>query len=176
MSITERRWRGALTVMLAIYGIWCGLTPDRFHWPDALDLPIHETGHIVFGWGGEVLTSLGGTLFQLIVPLAFVIYFWRRKDRHAASVALWWVGQNCFNIARYIADARAQALPLVGGGEHDWAFLLATWRLLPQDTAIAHYVKGVAWLLIATATWLGWLSLSREPALETTGDMKPTRR
>lgn len=174
MSITERRWRGVLTVMLAVYGIWCGLTPDRFHWPDALDLPIHETGHIVFGWGGEVLTALGGTLFQLIIPLVFVIYFWRRKDRHAASVALWWVGQNCFNIARYIADARAQELPLVGGGEHDWAFLLATWRLLPQDTAIAYYVRGFAWLLIATATWLGWLSLSREPATEPVGDMKPT--
>jgi hypothetical protein len=174
MSITERRWRGVLTVVLAVYGIWCGLTPDRFHWPDALDLPIHETGHIVFGWGGEVLTSLGGTLFQLIIPLVFVIYFWRRKDRHAASVALWWVGQNCFNIARYIADARAQELPLVGGGEHDWAFLLATWRLLPQDTAIAYYVRGFAWLLIATATWLGWLSLSREPATEPAGDMKAT--
>ena len=174
MSITERRWRGVLTAVLAVYGIWCGLTPDRFHWPDALDLPIHETGHIVFGWGGEVLASLGGTLFQLIVPLAFVIYFWRRKDRHAASVALWWVGQNCFNIARYIADARAQELPLVGGGEHDWAFLLASWRLLPQDTAIAYYARGFAWLLIATATWLGWLSLSREPATEPAGDMKPT--
>ena len=174
MSITERRWRGALTVVLAVYGIWCGLTPDRFHWPDALDLPIHETGHIVFGWGGEVLAALGGTLFQLIIPLVFVIYFWRRKDRHAASVALWWVGQNCFNIARYIADARAQELPLVGGGEHDWAFLLASWRLLPQDTAIAYYARGFAWLLIATATWLGWLSLSREPATEPAGDMKPT--
>ena len=174
MSITERRWRGALTVVLAVYGIWCGLTLDRFHWPDVLDLPIHETGHIVFGWGGEVLAALGGTLFQLIIPLVFVIDFWRRKDRHAASVALWWVGQNCFNIARYIADARAQELPLVGGGEHDWAFLLASWRLLPQDTAIAYYARGFAWLLIATATWLGWLSLSREPATEPAGDMKPT--
>ena len=174
MSITERRWRGVLTVTLAVYGIWCGATPDHFHWPDALDLPIHETGHIVFGWGGEVLAALGGTLFQLIIPLVFVIYFWRRKDRHAASVALWWIGQNCFNIARYIADARAQELPLVGGGEHDWAFLLASWRLLPQDTAIAYYARGFAWLLIATATWLGWLSLSREPATEPAGDMKPT--
>src|SRR5512141_1176356 len=162
MSITERRWRGALTVVLAVYGIWCGLTPDRFHWPDVLDLPIHETGHIVFGWGGEVLTSLGGTLFQLIIPLAFVIYFWRRKDRHAASVALWWVGQNCFNIARYVADARAQGLPLVGGGEHDWAFLLATWRLLPHDQTIAYDVRGLGWLLFAIAAWLGWLSLARQ--------------
>lgn len=161
ISNPERRWRGILTIFLGAYGIWCGLTPDRFHLPDAIDLPIHETGHIVFAWGGEVLVALGGTLFQLLVPLAFVIYFWRRKDLHAASVGIWWIGQNCFNIARYIADARAQELPLVGGGEHDWAFLLATWRMLERDQALAYDVKGLGWILIAFATWLGWFALSR---------------
>lgn len=176
MTLTERRWRGGLTIILAIYGLWCGLTPDRFHWPDAIDLPIHETGHIVFGWGSEVLVALGGTLFQLIVPLAFVIYFWRRKDRHASSVALWWVGQNCFNIARYIADARAQELPLVGGGEHDWTFLLSTWRLLPQDQTLAHDVSGVGWLLIGISTWLGWIALANvNRALLPLPHKEPTR-
>jgi hypothetical protein len=108
---------------------------------------------------------LGGTLFQLMVPLAFVVYFWRRKDLHASSVALWWVGQNCFNIARYVADARAQELPLVGGGEHDWTFLLSTWRLLPQDQTLAHNVSGIGWLLIGIATWLGWITLANQRAV-----------
>jgi hypothetical protein len=166
LANAERRSRGLLTLFLAVYGLWCGLRRDQFHWPDALDLPIHETGHIVFGWGGEVVTALGGTLFQLIVPLACVIYFWRRMDRHAASVMLWWVGQNCFNIARYMADARAQDMPLVGGGEHDWAFLLATWRLLPHDNALAYDLRGVAWVIIAISIWLGWFSLQRVPAIE----------
>lgn len=160
LSPAERRWRSALTVGLALYGLWCGLTPDRFHWPDALDLPIHETGHLVFGWGGEVLAALGGTLFQLIMPLAFVGYFWRGRDRHAASVALWWVGQNCWNIARYVADARAQALPLVGGGEHDWAFLLATWGRLERDQVIARDIRFAGWVLVGGAIWLGWRALA----------------
>jgi len=150
-----------LTCFLAIYGLWCGLTPDRFHLPDALDLPIHETGHIVFAWGSDVLVALGGTIFQLILPLLFVGYFWRRKDRHAASVALWWVGQNCFNIARYIADARAQELPLVGGGEHDWAFLLATWRMLPEDQSIAYNVRGFGGMLMFISILLGFFTLTR---------------
>jgi hypothetical protein len=165
VNLKERQWRSGLTIILALYGLWCGLTPDRFHLPDAIDLPIHETGHIVFGWGSEVLVALGGTLFQLIVPLAFVVYFWRRKDLHASSVALWWVGQNCFNIARYVADARAQELPLVGGGEHDWTFLLSTWRLLPQDQTLAHNVSGIGWLLIGIATWLGWITLANQRAV-----------
>jgi hypothetical protein len=165
VNLKERQWRSGLTIILALYGLWCGLTPDRFHLPDAIDLPIHETGHIVFAWGNEVLVALGGTLFQLIVPLAFVVYFWRRKDLHASSVALWWVGQNCFNIARYVADARAQELPLVGGGEHDWTFLLSTWRLLPQDQTLAHNVSGIGWLLIGIATWLGWITLANQRAV-----------
>jgi hypothetical protein len=165
VNLKERQWRSGLTIILALYGLWCGLTPDRFHLPDAIDLPIHEAGHIVFGWGSEVLVALGGTLFQLIVPLAFVVYFWRRKDLHASSVALWWVGQNCFNIARYVADARAQELPLVGGGEHDWTFLLSTWRLLPQDQTLAHNVSGIGWLLIGIATWLGWITLANQRAV-----------
>jgi hypothetical protein len=163
LSPTERRWRGALTLGLALYGLWCGLTPDRFHWPDALDLPIHETGHLVFGWGGDVLAALGGTLLQLLLPLAFVAHFWRQRDRHAASVALWWVGQNSWNIARYIADARAQELPLVGGGEHDWAFLLGTWGRLARDQVIARDVRLLGWVLVIAATWLGWRALASGP-------------
>lgn len=157
----ERRWRAGLTGFLAAYGLWCGLTPDRFHWPDALNLPIHETGHLVFAWGGDILTALGGTLLQLLLPLAFVVYFRHRRDDHAASVALWWVGQNCWNVARYIADARAQELPLVGPGGHDWAFLLAEWGLLARDQLLARDVRFAGWLLVATATWWGVRALTR---------------
>lgn len=161
LSPTERRWRGGLTAVLGLYGLWCGLTPGRWHGPDALDLPIHETGHLVFAWGGDVLAALGGTILQLLLPLAFVAYFWRRRDRHAASVALWWVGQNFWNVARYVADARAQELPLVGGGEHDWAFLLAEWDLLARDQVIARDLRFIGWLVIGAATWWGWRSLVR---------------
>ena len=103
-----------------------------------------------------MLAALGGTLFQLIVPLAFVVYFWRRGDRHAASVPLWWVGQNCWNIARYVADAQAMELPLVGGGEHDWNFLLTVWGILPQDAALARTIRLVGTVIVAASVWVGW--------------------
>ncbi len=154
-----RRARRALTVGLAIYTVWCLRRPDDFHWLDAVDLPIHETGHLVFAWGGEFLSTLGGTLFQLIIPLVFAGYFWRRGDRHAATIPLWWVGQNCWNIARYVADARAQELPLVGGGEHDWAYLLAELDRLPQDQTIAHAIRVAGALIAVVAIAGGWLAL-----------------
>lgn len=164
MTSSERHWRRALTVALAGYGAWCLASPDRYHFLDSLDLPIHETGHLVFAWGGEVITALGGTLFQLIVPLTFVVYFWRRGDRHAASVPFWWLGQNCWNIARYVADARAMALPLVGGGEHDWNFLLSVWGVLPKDTAIAGSIRFIGTVIVVASVWIGWQALSREAA------------
>ena len=110
---------------------------------DSVDLPIHETGHLVFAPFGEFLQFLGGTLFQLIMPSAFVVYFARRRDPHAASVALWWVAQNFWNISVYIADARTENLPLVGGGEHDWAFLLTRLGWLKFD----HVIARDAWFL-----------------------------
>jgi hypothetical protein len=162
-SMPERRARQGLTVFLALYAVWCLRTPDDFHLLDAVDLPIHETGHLVFAWGGEFLHTLGGTLFQLMIPFAFAIYFWRRSDRHAASVALWWVAQNCWNIARYVADARAQELPLVGGGEHDWAYLLAELDRLPQDEQIARTIRLAGIGIAIVAIVLGWMALTRPP-------------
>jgi hypothetical protein len=134
----NQRWaRLLLTGALAIYGIPCLLRPESGGFLDAVDLAIHETGHLVFAPFGEFLGFLGGTLFQLALPSAFVVYFWQRADRHAASVALWWVAQNFWNVSVYVRDARAQALPLVGGGEHDWAYLLGRLGWLQYDQAIA---------------------------------------
>jgi hypothetical protein len=114
MTQTGRR---ALTVALFAYGAYDLSHPGRGSLLDAVDLPIHETGHLVFMAFGDFIHVAGGSLFQLIMPALFVAYFWRRGDRHAASVMLWWVAQNCGNIAVYAADARARELPLVGGGE-----------------------------------------------------------
>jgi hypothetical protein len=57
-----------------------------------------------------------------------------------------WGFENLLNIARYVADARAQVLPLVGGGEHDWTALLDRWGCLAQDTAIAQVIRAMGWL------------------------------
>jgi hypothetical protein len=155
----ERRWRTTLTIVLAIYGWLCLRSPATYRWLDSLDLAIHETGHLVFGFAGETLTLLGGTLFQLIVPAALAIALWRKGDRHGATVPSWWLGQNCWNISVYVRDARTQALPLVGGGEHDWATLLENAGWLERDQALggAVYLAGV--VFYAVAIIFGWILL-----------------
>lgn len=162
MTAVHRRWRAVLTVVLAIYGYLCLRNPGEYRWLDSLDLAIHETGHLVFIVGGETLTILGGTLFQLIVPAAFGVALWRAGDRHGATIPLWWMGQNCWNISVYVRDARAQELPLVGGGEHDWAALLSQWGWMTRDAALADAVHLVGVLLYLVAIIGGGLLLRQE--------------
>jgi hypothetical protein len=71
----------------------------------------------------------------------------------------------------YIKDARTQALPLVGGGEHDWALLLDQWGRLEQDQQLggAMYLVGVLLYLIAVVA--GWLLL--RPPSDKPDDLLP---
>jgi hypothetical protein len=93
-----RAARLGLTALLAFLGFRMLVHPDAGWLMDSVDLPIHETGHLVFSPFGEVMQFLGGTLFQIIVPTVFVGYFVKSRDRHAAFTCLWWVGQNFWNI------------------------------------------------------------------------------
>jgi hypothetical protein len=162
-STTVRR---LFTVALLMYGLYDLSHLGRGTLLDGVDLAIHETGHLVFGPFGEFIAFAGGTLFQLIMPMTFVAYFARRGDGHAASVALWWVGQNCAHIAWYVADARAMALPLVGGGEHDWNYLLSELGLLARDQSISHAIVVAGVLLVFSSAVWGWLSAGRAAAME----------
>ena len=141
-SVIRARLRVAFLVLIAGYAIVRVRNAEYWDPLDDLNLAVHEAGHLVFSAFGETLTVLGGSAFQVIVPLAFVVYFARTKQRYAASVTMSWVGVNLLNVARYVGDARAQELPLLGGEDsiHDWWYLLINWDLLPRDTVIARWV------------------------------------
>ena len=140
---------------LAIYGVVSFTSPGTARFLDSVDLAIHETGHLLFSPFGEFIGFFGGTLLQLIAPTAFVVYFIRFGDRHAASVTLWWVAQNFWNISVYVRDARAELLPLVGGGEHDWAYLLGRLGLLEYDQGIGRAVHAAGVLIFVVSVWWG---------------------
>ena len=160
-STTRRIGRALATSGLALYGVIILIDPG-FALIDNVNLPIHETGHLVFSPFGELITALGGTLFQLIVPALFIGYFLKQRDQFAASVALWWVAENLWNIAVYVADAQEQALPLVGGGEHDWAFILAELDVLQQGARIAAMLRVAGTLLFVVAIVWGYASAASE--------------
>jgi hypothetical protein len=150
-----REFRVGLTATLAVYGIAMLAAPSAWSVIDALNLPVHETGHVMFAAFGGTLTLLGGTLLQLLLPLAFAAYFTLHADEHAASLAIWWVGQNFVNVSVYMADAPALDRPPFGGGEHDWNILFSQWGVLGQAGTYANLARGFGFLVMLVATVWG---------------------
>ncbi|MDP2875286.1 MAG: hypothetical protein Q8O00_03820 [Holophaga sp.] len=156
-KVTLPKLLSALTVVALVLLVY--VTSEEGWVPvlDSLNLVFHEAGHPLFSPFGETLHFLGGTLMQLLVPAAVVVSCWYKRQAVGAALAGVWFFQNGFNIARSIADAREQILPLVGGGEHDWATLLGRWGVLAKDLVYAATVRRLAWVGITVCcAWLVW--------------------
>jgi hypothetical protein len=101
----------------------------------------------------------GGTILQLAAPVLSAAMFLRQPDYFAVTVSGAWLATNLYNVAAYMADARAQDLPLVtvGDGEcvicHDWAYMLGHLGLLSLDTTLAGAVRIQAFFVM-------WASLA----------------
>ena len=67
-------------------------------------------------------------------------------------------------------DARTQELPLVGGGEHDWAFLLGHFGVLAHDQGIGRTFHAVGALLWLVAVAAGLLFALTVPATDATDE------
>jgi len=143
-----------------------------------VNLPFHEAGHIFFQLFGRWITSLGGTLGQLLIPTICLLFFLlKAKNPFGASVSLWWFGENFMDIAPYINDARNQDLVLLGGitgreadyGYHDWEFILNEIGLLRYDHTLAHIAHsfGVVLMLISFV-WAGYLLFKQYENLDLT--------
>lgn len=151
-------WQVVLALLFALAAAFFGLTGQRwFPLLDSANLAFHEAGHPIVGLLSDRLMVYGGTLMQLAIPIAALVSFWRRAEAFGAAMAGIWVFQNFFNIARYMADARSQILPLVGGGEHDWTEILLRWGLLQSDRSLAGLL-GLAGL-IGVGFCAGWALL-----------------
>lgn len=107
-----------------------------------IHLPFHEAGHIFFAPFGEFLTVLGGSLFQIVIPLVCAGALARRGDVFGVAVCVWWAGASLVDLGPYIADARALQIPLIGGRTgaevygHDWEAILQRVGWLHRDRAI----------------------------------------
>ena len=131
---------------------------------DAVNMVTHEAGHPLFGYLGETMHLWGGTILQLFIPAALCFTFIRMRELMGTTFCAWLFFENFLGIAIYMADARAQELPLVsaeGGGDdaiiHDWNAIFGQLGLLPHDTQIAAVVKAIGYLgIIAVPLWFAW--------------------
>jgi hypothetical protein len=143
-----------------------------------VNLPFHEAGHLFFQLFGRWMTSVGGTLGQLLIPVTcLLVLLLKTKDPFGASVSLWWFGENFMDIAPYINDARNQELMLLGGitgreadyGYHDWEFILSEIGLLRYDHPLAYIAQGLGIvLMLLSFAWGGYVLLKQYRHLDWT--------
>jgi len=159
-------------LLIAVWGLKLVAMPMQSNYVGSsfmhlINLPFHEAGHVFFRPLGPLLTSLGGTLGQLLMPLICLFtLLLKYKNTFGAAVCLWWFGENLLDIAPYINDARELKLMLLGGntgqntpyGFHDWEFILTETGLLRHDHLIAGIVfKLGACIMVMAIVWALYL-------------------
>lgn len=167
-------WARAILLLILLWLTWSfGRTPlssgGMIAFLDLPNLVFHEAGHMIFSPFGRFMTVLGGSLFQILIPLIIAGAFVRERQLFNAAVCTWWAGQNMLDVATYMADARALALVLLGGKTgaevegHDWEYLLSALGVIHRDRVIGlttHYL-GVL-LMVASIVFAGWVLLNRK--------------
>jgi hypothetical protein len=124
---------------------------------DTINLFIHEAGHFFFKIFGRWLYFLGGSLFQILLPLALTITTWRSSKAYVAYPAFW-SGESMINVSVYIKDAPFRKLHLIAKGLiHDWNWLLSDNLELATPLGSIVYYMG---LLVCSAGVVGGIAFA----------------
>ncbi len=166
-DLWEAEWHPVSTPALiawaafyAIFLLYAFANRGAYLFIDSANLVVHEGGHLLFGWFGPGLGIWGGTILQWLVPFLLAAYFFCRRQTSAYVFCLFFFFENWLYTATYMADARAQVLPLVTTGdpdavEHDWNTIFSGLGVLAYDTRIAAVVRFLGWTgMLACVAWL----------------------
>jgi hypothetical protein len=128
-----------------------------------VNLIFHEAGHMFLMFFGDTLHTLGGSIFEIGVPLTIMLYFFATQQYFSATFCAWWLSTAFLSVSIYAADAREQALPLLGGNAvyHDWHTLLQSWGLLRYDDTFGY----IFWLCGLGAVFLLLYFLYRDKSV-----------
>ncbi len=150
-------FRLIFAIILTIYFLWIAYAPMQGSFLDMVDLPIHETGHLLFRPFGEFMMIAGASIFQVAMPAVFVGYFVWKAKFYSAAIVLFWVGQSILNVYVYAADAQVMQLVLISGftgsegSFHDWNYMLTRLGLLESTKTVAGLIRLVGTLTIVAA-------------------------
>lgn len=139
--------RVAALALAAMYGFWL-IFFYRFHFVDYFNLALHEAGHPIFGIFGQTIGMLGGTLSQLAFPIAAIVVLKKQRGLFEAALAGVWLGGSLMYTAAYVSDADDLKLPLVGGGIHDFHWLLSRYGSVDSADGLGGFLHFVGAMII----------------------------
>jgi hypothetical protein len=132
---------------------------------------VHELGHLVFAFFGSDFSITGGSIAQLLLPVAAGALLLSHRDYFGVAVTGGWLSMSLAEIAVYMADVREQALILLGFApdpEHDLYYLLSAVGLLEHDREVANLTRLLALVVLAVSlAGGGWLCVIMAQARRT---------
>jgi hypothetical protein len=169
-TVLENDWepvsRIALCAWVAFYVVLlmgAAAGGGLLRWFDLVFVPIHEGGHLLFGWfGSQWLMIAGGTILQLFVPFALTVYFLFLRQVPGTAFSAFFLFEQLLPVGVYMADARSQSLEYVTVGdpelaEHDWTWMFSRLGVLDHDVQIGTTVRALGWIgMLAVVGWLIW--------------------
>lgn len=170
MRIPDIEWQPISPVefygWLSVYGLlllYLGRHFGQLTLLDNVHLPIHEGGHLLFGYFGETLHVWGGTILQLLVPALLALYFAAQKQLPGTAFCIFGLFHSLAGVAIYMSDAisRGLALVTVGGvadeSDHDWHNIFSQLGILRHAVQIGSATRLLAWCgLLGTVVWFSW--------------------
>lgn len=161
--------RLATFLAIALYLMNAAANETTWHLIDGANLAIHEGGHMIMSIFGQFIYIMGGSFWQVFLPLVFAFYFLKKGKKYEAFLMLIWVGESLVNVGIYAHDAVLMELPLVGGENaiHDWNYILSHLNLLGYTSLIGGILKVCGWVMMFVGTALGMQQILSE-APETT--------
>lgn len=119
---------------------------------------VHEVSHIVFSFLPSILTAAAGSLSEVAFTGLIVIAALRAKSYWAMIFGMLWLMMAMISMGNYMADARAQLIPLIGPSPdpiHDWYFVFGKLGWLNADVAIGAAMKVIGWIIGAAGLLFG---------------------
>lgn len=151
-SGSPKDWRSAADVVAAIAcvaaGVWVLVGGQSAFLLSYVDLGFHELGHLVFSWVPGLFPALAGSIIQVAVPIGLALYFLLRKEPYGSGLMFAWAATSAAHVSVYAADAPFQTLTLLGGGTHDWAWVLGSVGHIEWAAPLA---SGIRWFGVALA-------------------------
>lgn len=111
-----------------------------------INFGVHEASHIIVMFLPAIFVAAAGSIGEVGFTFLLVVAAIKGRAYFAGVFTGLWVMLGLMSMGRYMSDARAQLLPLIGPGEtvqHDWNYVFSQLGWLSADTAIGGTVQAI---------------------------------
>lgn len=109
-----------------------------------IEFGVHELSHLAVFFMPAIFVAAAGSVGEISFVILMAYATFKAKSYFAACFVGLWLMLAFRSVGTYMADARAQQLPLIGPGEtvkHDWNYVFTQLGWLNADTAIGGTVQ-----------------------------------